>query len=315
MKIGIADNSTLKFTRDLKEHWEKCGHEVRYEIGASEHIAQWADVYYIEWFDNNIHYLFNWYKEHPEAKKPRFAVRAIDWDIWVRGVRDQEIVDFVDKWICIAPHMHEWLQSEKDDRNGELIQWKDKLRLIRPGVNTEKFTPKNKETDGFQLGMVLGDMWWYKNHMGGLDIFKTLYDQDNRWRLHIRGQHEGGQYNPVMYKHYLESRDIKNAVTLYGPQNDMNEWYENIDILLHPGMKETFCYAVAEAMSKNIPAVINEFFGARYIWSPKNLYQTHEKAVFLINQYKGTTGGRKFIIRNYALDRYFTETDEWIGVK
>lgn len=278
MKIGIADNCALKFLQDVKDTWEKDGHEVRYEIGASEHIAQWADVYWIDWWDNNIHYLYNWYKEHPEAKKPKFIVRAIDWDIWVRGIRSQDMVNFVDHFVCIAPHMEKWLRNEKDDTTGNLIDWGNKLTLIRPGVNIDRFTLKKSNTDGFQIGMVLGDMWWYKNHMGGLDIFSTIAKRDPRFHLHIRGQHEPGQYNPVMFEHYLESRNLKDRVTLYAHAPNMNEWYEKIDILIHPGMKETFCYAAGEAMAKGIPCVINEFYGSRDIWPNSLLYKTHRQA-------------------------------------
>ena len=275
----MADNCTLKFSRDIKEHWEAWGHEVRYEIGASEILAQWADVYYIDWWDNNIAYLFNWYKENPNTNRPKFIVRAIDWDIWVRGIRSQAMVDFVDTIVCIAPHMEAWLRKEKDDTTGQLIEWGDKLKLIRPGVNLEKFPLKTKQTDGYTIGMVLGDMWWYKNHMGGLDIFATLAQKDPRWKLYIRGQHEPGQYNPVMFDHYLESRGIKDRVTLVGPLDDMNTFYEDIDILLHPGMKEAYCYAVAEAMAKGIVAFVNNFYGSEAIWDYPNLYETHEQAV------------------------------------
>ena len=310
MKIAIADNTTLKFCGDLKKHWEDSGHEVKYETGASEFLAQWADIYYIEWFDNNIHYLFNWYKDNPSAKKPVFVVRAIDWDLWTHGTPNQEMIDFVDKWICIAPHMEKKLRAEGN--------FGDKLKLIRPGVNTDKFTLKVKETDGFQLGMVLGDLWLMKNPFGGLDIFTTLYQQDNRWRLHVRGQHEGGQYYPVLWNHYLESRGIKDAVTLYEPQDDMNSWYENIDILLHPGLKETFCYAVGEAASKGIPVVVNEFYGAREVWWESFLYKTHSEAIAMIcvlNDYEvNSYNYRNFIEKNYGLDRYLKETDEWLNI-
>jgi glycosyltransferase involved in cell wall biosynthesis len=323
MKIAIADETNLKFMKDTKEHWENLGYEVKFESGASEILAQWADVYWVEWWSNNIHYLFNWYKEHPEAKKPKFIVRVIDWDFWVRGVRSQEMVDFVDCFVALAPHIEERLRTEKDDTTGKPIEWGSKLHLVRPGVNLDKFTLKIKKTDGFQLGMVLGDFWpQAKNHMGGLDIFTTLYREDDRFRLHLRGQHEGGQYWPVMYEHYLDSRGIRNAVTLYPPQEDMNEWYENIDILLHPGMKEAFSYAIAEAMAKGIPPVVNQFYGSEDIWGYDKgvyLYQTHEIAIkhilLLVKRgeaIKVLMGEelRKLISCNYPNEKMFKEVDK-----
>lgn len=313
MKIAIADNNSRKFTDDLIKHWEGAGHEVRYESGASEHLAQWADVYYVDTWDNNIHYLYKLYHGQQEIpadllwdnnKKPRIICRALDWEVWIGFVRDQDIINWVDDVIIIAPHIEIELRKHADFRN--------KIHLIKPGVNLDKFTPKEKKTDGFQLGMVLGDMWWPKNHMGGLDIFTSLYQKDDRWRLHIRGQHEGGgggDFWKKMYEHYLESRGIEQAVTLYARTDDMNAWYENIDVLLHPGMKEAFCYAVGEAMAKDIQAVVNTFYGSEQIWSRFNRYYTHEEAVRMIESVRGVKGGRRFIEENYALEKMLAEYD------
>lgn len=314
MRIAIADNNGLKFTRDLKEHWEALGHEVRYERGASEFLAQWADIYYVDTWDNNIHYLYKLYHGlHDDMpanwdnnKKPQIVVRILDWEVWIGMVRDQSIIDWVDKTICIAPHIERKLRGEND--------WGEKLQIIRPGVNLDRFTLKTRKTDGFQLGMALGDMWWPKNHMAGLDIFTSLYQRDNRWRLHIRGQHEGGnEWWKQMYEHYLDSRGIREAVTLYAHVEDMNEWYENIDTLLHPGMKEAFCYAVGEAMAKGIPAIVNDFYGSQDIWDENMLYKTHEEAIAKITDVKNIVNHglcRYYIESKYDAKRMFKEYDE-----
>lgn len=321
MKIAIADNCHLKFSRDIKEHWEAAGHEVKYEPGASEHLAQWADLYYCDFSDNNIHYLRDLYVDDPRKcrtpnwdnkKRPKFVVRAIDWDIWIGYARNQDLVEFVDQWICISRHTEKKLRSEANYSPAS------KLKLIRPGVNLDRFTLKTKTTNGFNLGMALGDMWWYKNHMGGLDIFKTLYDQDHRWRLHIRGQHEAGEYNIAMYEHYLQSRGIRDCVILYPSVEDMNEWYENIDILLHPGMKEAYCYAVGEALAKGIPTVVNEFLGSEDIWDVEMLYKTHEEAVKKITnqkfQFTAVKESRREYIKNdHNVKTMLAEYDKLLG--
>ena len=324
MKIALADNCGLKFCKDIMEHWITQGHEVKYERGASEHLAQWADVYYVDWVDNNIRFLYDLYHDDPQGcrtenwnnnKKPMIVCRAIDWDVWTGFGRNQDIIDWVDKWICIAPHIEKKLRAEAHFEEG-------KLRLIRPGVNLKKFPLKTKKTDGCQLGMVLGDMWWPKNHMGGLDIFTTLYKQNNQWRLHIRGQHEGGDYWKIMYEHYLESRGIREAVTLYDSIEDINAFYEEIDILLHPGMKEAYCYAVAEAMAKGIPVVVNDFYGSYNIWPDYILYTTHAHAIHKINRIQGDVmkygmgniSGRLYIKKNYNIEQMCVEYDEFLGL-
>ena len=318
MKIAVADNNGMKFTKDIIDHWIKKGHEVRYERGASEFLSQWADLYYVDTWDNNIHYLYKLYHglhnemppEWDNKKKPIVVCRALDWEVWIGFVRDQSIVDWVDKVICIAPHIQKKLESE--------MEWHGKLKLIKPGVNLDRFPLKTRETDGYQIGMALGDMWWPKNHMAGLDIFTTLLTKNNKWRLHIRGQHEGGnEFWKQMYEHYLDSRNIRDKVTLYSHVDDMNDWYENIDYLLHPGMKEAFCYAIGEAMAKGIKPIINNFYGAPDIWNFNYLYNTHHQAVVQFSngtRIRPNKVYRQYIEENYNVKRMMQEYDSFLGL-
>jgi hypothetical protein len=324
MRIAIADENSRKFTDDIIKHWESLGHEVRVEPGSSEKLAQWADLYYIDSWTNNIHYLWKLYNDDPDGarawmgkewdnnKRPKMVCRILDWEAWCGFVRDQRIIDWVDKIIFIAPHIMEKV-------NWEVNIPPEKQRIIRPGVNLDKFTLKTKQTDGFQLGMVLGDEWKYKNLYGGLDIFTTLYQQDNRWRLHLRGQHESGIYDPENFDYYLKSRGIEKVVNHYALVDNMNDWYENIDILLHPGQKEAFCYAVGEAMAKGISCVINDFLGSHDIWREVDIYQTNQEAINILNglneaTYSYNESIRDYIKNNYPLDRMLKEFDEYLNI-
>ena len=314
-KIAVADNCGRKFSDDIIKHWET-KHEVRYERGASEILAQWADIYWIDWSDNNIHYLWKLYNGDPDGnrpdgwdnnRKPLIVCRAIDWEVWIGFARSQNIVDWVDKWVCIAPHIEKKLRAEAK------YSPPSKLKLIRPGVNLDKFTLKKQDTDGFQIGMVLGDLWFPKQHMMGLDIFHQLWKEDKGWRLNIRGKNEGGEYWPVMYDYYIESRGLQDAVTLYSPVAEMNSWYEGIDILLHPGMKESFCYAVGEALAKGIKVVCNDFYGSRDIWPHSILYQNSNEAIeMIITKQEHEIPGW---FRSYAPDvkQMLKEIDSFLG--
>jgi hypothetical protein len=245
-------------------------------------------------------------KNWDNNKRPKFVCRAIDWDVWIGWGRDQPLIDWVDKWICIAPHIEEKLRREAN--------FGDKLKLILPGVNLERFPLKAKETDGYQIGMVLGDMWNYKNAIGGLNIFAML-DDTAPWKLHIRGQHEAGEFNPIFFNHFIESRGLKDKVKLYPPLNDMNEFYEEIDMLLVPCLKETFNYGVGEAMSKGIRPIINNFFGSEKIWPKKYMFNTYSEALDMITNPTAPDPmeHRRFIKNKYSLKRMMKEYDEWLG--
>ena len=115
-RIAIADNTGKKFLQDVIDHWLKIGHEVKYERGSSEYLAQWADVYYVEWIDGNLDYLWKLYND-PECenrtsdwdnnKKPKIICRMIDWDIWCDYIstKNPKYIEFCDTIISIAPHM------------------------------------------------------------------------------------------------------------------------------------------------------------------------------------------------------------------
>jgi len=89
-------------------------------------------------------------------------------------------------------------------------------------------------------------------------------------------------------------------------------------------MKEGFCYAVAEAMSKGIKPVVNNFFGAKDIWYDEILYNTHKEALMKFTMgspinansqwMNGNNPYREYIKDNYSLERMLKEYDEYMGV-
>lgn len=316
MKIAIADNCTLKFSRDLKEHWEK-KHEVRYEIGASEWLAQWADLYYIDWWDANLAYLWKLYNgvegvsrtpDWDNNRKPKIVVRAIDWDVWCGFVpTSQQYVDFVDKVICIAPHIERFMRTQ--------AEFGDKLHVIRPGVNVDRFSFRADRL-GYNVAMVTGDIWMMKNAMEGLTVFNSLVRRypELPWKLHWRGQlADHARYMQHAIDYFIDSRRLKDRVVLYPPVNDMNEWYEQMDFILHPSIKEAFCYAIGEAMTKGIKPVIYDWLGSKDIWPRECIYQTVDEAIDIFMGPRTPEVYRQFIQENYPIERMVRQYDELLG--
>jgi glycosyltransferase involved in cell wall biosynthesis len=314
MKIAMADECGLKFCSALKKHWEDAGHEVRFESGASEFLAPWADIYYVEWWTNNIHYLFNWYQEHPEAKKPKFIVRAIDWDIWSINICDQRIVDFVDHIVMIAPYLMDKVKKNLDGATGKPIDFGNKLTLIRPGLELDKFPLKPYRMRQLSIGMVCGDMWELKNGIGGYQIFAMLAAMNPAYQFHVRGQYVGGEYNRLFHEHFVESRKLN--LTLYPSMIDMNSFYEKIDVLVVPSLKEAFSYATAEAMACGIKPVINNFIGASDIWPKKFIFNDYDMAVEMIKlpyTPDDAKGYRKYISDTHNMNTMLSEFDALLG--
>jgi len=312
MKIAVADNNGGKFSMMIMDHWRDKGHEVKWEPGANPALMDWADLYYVDVWDSNIHCLLNYCRDNNYTPKCKFAVRPIDWDIWVRGVRCQWMVDMIDYFICISPFLWRWLLAEKDDATGQPIQWGDKLHMIQPGLDLDKFPLKTSETDGFQVGMVTGNMWELKGPIASSFIFADLALKDPRWKLHIRGQLSETQYHKLMYPHFIKSRGLKDRVTIHGNYDDMNRFYEQVDLLLVPSLKEGFSYATAEAMSKGIPCVINNFMGSEEIWPKECIYNTSSQAIALIER-GGCMNYRKYMEDHYSAKKMFNEYDKLLG--
>ncbi len=281
-------------------------HEVKYEPGASEFLFEWADLYFIDQHDNNLHYLWQWHQDHPQAKKPKIAVRILDWDYWCQYVptKEQKYADFIDHAIVIAPHMYELVSKGAN--------YGDKLHLIRPGVDLDKFTFREKQR-GYNIAMVTGDIWQMKNVMEGLMLFAMLVARHPQypWKLHWRGQYaDHACYMPTAVEHFIESRHLKGNVIMYSPVDDMNTWLEPMDYIINPSIKEAFSYCIGEAMAKGIKPIINNWYGCRDMWPEKYIYNTLDEAINkIMSPYIDSKGYRQVIEERYDLKRMLLEID------
>lgn len=308
-KIAVADNQNLKFDGDLVDHWREVGHEVKYEMGASEHLFQWCDIYYVNFWDNNIHYLWNWWNKNTKVKKPKIVCRALDYEVWLGLVRSQEMVDWVDVGICIAPHIERQLRKD--------AKWGNKLHLIRPGVKMSKF-PFKEKFGSHNILLPCNEIdWVLKNVVEGIKIFGMLCRQsDNPWHLTVKGKwtgQAGGDYFRYVLSDLEKKMGVEGRIT-YEEQHieQYNEFLNNFDYILQPSLKEAFSYVTAECMAKGMKPVINSWYGAEEIWTEGFLYTTPDEAVKLLLEKPYPKHYRTFIRKNYDAERMFAEYDRAI---
>lgn len=296
----------MRFDKELKEYWET-KHEVKYEPGASEFLFQWCDLYYCNYWDNNIHYLYKWHMEHSDVKKPKIVCRAIDWEIWQGLVRDQRIVDWVDVAICIAPHMEKRLLSEMD--------FKGKLHLIKPGIGLDKWTYRVRN-GGHEIVMPVNELDWYLKHtIEGLKIFAELVKIDPEYKMTVRGKWCQSEYMRVLIQNFIEISGIKDKVTID------EEWVENLDqrlekfdYMLLPSLKEAFSFVTAQCAAKGIRPILNQWYGADGIWPKSWLYRTPQEAVAMITDKNYCSSCyRNLIDKKYNVKRMCEEYDKACG--
>lgn len=299
MKIAIADNQALRFDREYKEHLEK-NHEVKYECGANPELFKWCDVYYVNYWDNNIHYLWKWHLEHPEVKKPRIVCRAIDWEIWIGFVRDQALINWIDEAICIAPHLEEKLRKEAN--------FGDKLHLIPLGIDMDKWT-LIKEINKNVI-MPINDIDWYLKHtVEGIKIFAEL---PKDWTMTIHGIFKKEEYIQKVVYYTVEVNNLHDRVKFDTAWvDDWNLYLDKFSFMLLPSMKEAFSYVTAQCAAKGIKPILNHWYGAERIWPQEWLYTMISKAVKMFETKEEPSVYRQVVIdRKYTNDRFFAEMDK-----
>lgn len=307
MRIAIADNNQLRFSGDLAEHWRSKGHEVRYEMGASENLAAWADLYFIDFWDNNIHYLYNWYQEHPDIRKPKVVVRAVDWEVWCGLARDQRIIDWVDTTICIAPHIERKLRAENTWNN---------LHLIKCGVDTQKYQLSNR--GGFNVVIPCNEIdWILKNVAEGIKIFGMLKKEapELPWSLYVKGKWtQGNEYFKVYFMDLIDKLHLAGDVSFVVDHvGDYNQFLDQMNFCLVPSFKEAYSYVTAQCASKGIRPILNNWYGSSELWPKEWLYTTPDEAVGMFLHDYNPNEIRKWVVENSNIKDMMEQYDKILG--
>jgi hypothetical protein len=95
---------------------------------------------------------------------------------------------------------------------------------------------------------------------------------------------------------------------------DLSKWFDHMDYFLLPSTKEAFSYATAEAMSKGIKPIINNWESAKDTWG-SFVCETYGQmlAEFTKGKYEPERY-RNYVVDNYDKKRYFKEIDEFLGI-
>lgn len=306
MKIAVFDNCAGKFSMGIMDYWRKKGHEVNFEMGTNPALVAEADLTYIDWLDQNFYCLYNGSKgdrSTPPYPKKRVAVRMIDLDYWQGRHKDPSIYNYMDDLIVINKFYYDRTLQE----SGIPIE---KLHLIYPGVDLDKFTFRNKEK-GYKIAVVSGHMWEAKTNYESIRIFQEvnrLYP-DKPWELHIRGDMIPPEWRSVSYDHLINISGFKDRIFIEGLQGDMNQWYQDKDYILVVSHKEAFSYAAAEGMAVGLKPVLNNFFGSE--WPEKYRFNDLHTAVTMIGEGEWQPEEyRQYIQDHYDFKKMMQKYDE-----
>jgi len=254
MNIAIFHGGGSKFHLPLKRHWENLGHSVRDCPNYSIYQDWEPSLIFFEWMNNNTaSYTRKWINLIPEDKRPRVVVR--EHGVGVRaGIYRQ--VDFtkVNELIFVS----DWLRRQCDDRIDIT-----NVHVVRNGIDLDRFTLKRSFEPTYKVAFI-GRPTEDKGFDKLPEIMARFKALDLRYTLHCA----------------------------LGQIEDINEWLEDKDYLVHPSLMESFCYAVGEAMAKGVHPLINHWEGAEETWGDK----------FFLDDFNLT--GERWLLRKFIEDNY-----------
>jgi len=197
--------------------------------------------------------------------------------------------------IFVAKHIFE-IVNEKLQR---IISTKS--TVIPNGIDLNKFTFKPREK-GFNLAYV-GYINYKKGPMLLLQLFKAVYDKDNRYKLYIAGEFQD-ERDFLYFKQMIKEWHLEDSIVFEGWQDDINKWLEDKNYIICTSILESQNMGVMEAMAKGIKPVIHNFVGAREIYPPDIIWTTVDEAVeMIISDDYDSAKYRAFIESNYSLEQ------------
>lgn len=315
MKIALFDPYWPKFTGDIVDAWRKMGHEVKTDRYYNPELIHWADVIWFDTCDNNLKCAMNPDKDDPtqegwdmhdmDLTGKKIIVRVIDIEVW-SGHNMNVDWDLVTDIVFIAPHIRALVENSPNWKP----EYESKCRWIPCGVDLDKWTFK-PHYRGYNIGIV-SEVWSSKGTDYVLQIAMKLKQIDDRYNIKWVGKMQEYVWEWFYIQDFIKRNELKIEFTDW--VEDLNEFLEDKNYLLHATKKEAFSYATAEAMAKGIKPVLHHFYGAENLW-PGMTWNTIDEAVGMIteNNYNSSKYLAYLCEHGYTLDQMMEKIMEVIN--
>lgn len=230
----------------------------------------WADIVWLEWCNQAAIVGTN----YEGIKGKKVIIRLHSYEVFMDFTKQINWL-VVDRLIFVAPHIREILKEFILD-----IEEKVKTEIVYNGIDLAKNTFQKREP-GYNIAWV-GFINYKKNPQMALQIVKKLTDIDNRYKLHVAGSFQDSRYK-IYLEYMIKEMGLQDNVKFYGWIDDMENFWEDKNYLLHTSIQEGHSYAIMEAMARGIKPVIHNFRGAKELYSPIHfIFNTVDEAVNLI---------------------------------
>jgi len=291
----------------LIDEWT--GHNMHDEKKSKELLEQ-ADIIWCEWLLGNA----VWYAQN-KMKHQKLVIRAHRFEI-TREFGYQVNYENVNKVIAVGYYYLEEFQRKFNIPRNKMI-------LLSNYVEPSLYTGEKSENAIYHIGLV-GITPRRKGFLKGLKIIKHLYEQDNRFELHIVGTKPQDtpwiMNNPVEKEYYemCESFIVENNlddIVKFKGWMSKDKMFNDLGFVLSLSdneQPESFHLTPAEAYCDNTMGLFLAWPGVEYIY-PQAVIFKNETAMerFIIDMVQheelyqqNVEQTKQYIIDNYSVDLF-----------
>lgn len=161
---------------------------------------------------------------------------------------------FANTYFACTEHAGRWLFGNKTFESGKVF-------IVNNGIDVDSYVfnekirkEKRNELKIKDSDIVIGHVGRFmkqKNHDFIIKIFNELYKENNNYKLMLIGQ---GQLQEEI-KQKVEEMGIEDVVMFLGQKNDVNNYYQAMDMFLFPSLYEGLGMVFVEAQASALPSV------------------------------------------------------------
>lgn len=154
---------------------------------------------------------------------------------------------FVSKYLAVSKTVKTSLEIQGIKKN---------IEVVYNGVDLQKsIAKKTKGNLPFRILSIAHPV----PHKGAHHLLEVLSILKNKvefkWTLLGWYSESSDKKYQEFFINEINRLNLSNEIEVLGPVNNINDWYMNSDLLVHPSESESFGFAVAEAMSFGVPVV------------------------------------------------------------
>jgi len=267
----------------------------------------WADIGWFEGYNDLIEY-----GSKTVYAKNKIIICRIHGNEVYNGLNHKPEWANIDQVVFTTPHVKEIF----DERIKKVYNGKLQSNLVYHGIDTDLY-PFSERKKGFNLGF-LGSIDSQANIPLTLQIFKTLFYKDQRYKLYLAGVFPDRTLLDYI-EYFIDENNLKGNIfieDLKDLDKDLNrriEFYNRIDyfVVSNTSIDERLCYTVTEAMSCGVKPVLANGQGVKYLYKKEYIFSGFYDALRMIEE----DAYNSLEYRLFITDKYsFAEQNQKIKV-